>query len=129
MRLEGQSRRSVLVAAVPVVDSVVLASDSKLRPHSDALVVRNLRHVPCRITCWIAIVATLLLILSSVEISVEVQLLSRVVLIYQFGASLEIVYAVLDRVDPAAHRLLAYAHTVAQAPSKKQTIVDIAVAF
>lgn len=93
------------------------------------MVVWDLGHVPRCKACWIAIVAALLLILSTIEIAMEIQLLARVVLVNRLGASLEVVDAVLDRVDATAHRLLTHANTVAQAPPKEQTIVDVAVAF
>lgn len=96
MRLEGEPRSDILITAVLVVDGVVLAADGKLRAYRDILVVWDLRDVPSGIACWVAIVATLLLVLSAVEVSVEIHLFSGIVLIDQFSASLEIVDAVLD---------------------------------
>lgn len=96
MGLESKPWSSVPITAILIVDSVILASNSKLRAYGDALVIWDLGHVPRRIACWIAIVAALLPVLSAVEVSVEVQFLSRVVLIDQFSATLEVVDAVLD---------------------------------
>lgn len=68
-------------------------------------------------------------VLCTIQIPVEVQLLSWVVLIDQGSAALEVIDTVLNRIDTPGHRLFAYAHTIPQTPTKKQTIVDIAVAL
>lgn len=128
MSLEGQSWRDVVVSTIPVIHSVVLSTDGKLRAYRYALVVRNLGHIPCCIAGRVAVVAALLLICSPVEIPMEIHLFSGVVLVDEFSASLKVIDTVLDGVDAAGHWVLTNTHAVPQTPSKEQTIVYKAVA-
>jgi hypothetical protein len=81
------------------------------------VVVRDFCDVPRREAAGIAVVATSNVALSAVQISVEIKLFTRVVLVDRLTTSLDVVNAVLDAVDGSRNGIFGDSYRVAKAPT------------
>lgn len=119
MGLEGQTRCDPVFSAEGIIDRGVLIPNGDLCAHLDVFVVRNFAHVPSRETSWIAVVAALLVRFCAIEVTVEVHLLTRIVLMDALTRAIEIIDAIFDRVDGTCNGFFGHTNGVAEAPPKE----------
>lgn len=105
MCLKCQSRPRRLCLTVCIIDRTILVITRKLTPNSQITIQRYLAHVPNGETIRIAVVTTLWSVFGSVEVAMEVQLLTGIVLVYILAGTVEVVDGVLNGVDAACLRV------------------------
>ena len=96
MCLQSQSRRGRLFLTVCIIDRTILVINRKLTSNSQVTIQRYLTHIPNGEAVRIAVVATLWSVFGSVEVAMEVQLLTGIVLVYILAGTVEIVDGVLN---------------------------------
>jgi hypothetical protein len=89
-----------------------------LRSDRQILVVGDFGNIPSREAVWITIALALGRILGAVEISMEVHLLARVVLMDILAIPGDLVCRVLYAVDAASDRVLSNANRISQPPTE-----------
>jgi hypothetical protein len=110
-----------VISAKGVVDGRILITYGEVGASLQAVAVRDLCDVPCCEATWVAVVSTSNVAFSAVQIPVEVELFTRVVLVDRLTTSLDIVHAVLDAVDGSGNRILGDSYRVAKAPTLEET--------
>lgn len=108
--------------------SSVLIADRKVGARLKALIVRDFAHVPSRKAARVAIIAARDITSTSiVEVSMKVKLLTRVVLVDGLATSLDIVHAVLNRVNSTGGGILSHTYGVSKAPSEQESVSRVLV--
>lgn len=105
MCLKGQSRPRRLFLTVCIIDRTIPVINRKLTSNSQVTIRRYLTHVPNGEAIRIALVPTLWSVFGSVEVAVEIQLLTGIVLVDILAGTIEVVDGVLDGVDAACLRV------------------------
>jgi hypothetical protein len=97
--------------------SIVLGANRKVRARLEALIVWQIRRVPDSEAARVAVIAARDITPGTVEVSVEVQLLARVILVDCSAIPLKVIHAVLDRIDSASHGILGDSYRVSKSPA------------
>ena len=130
MCIENQSSLSLL-SAVSIRSILVVRVgrriDGVLRANRETAVIRESINVPCREAPRVSKIGALIRILGTVEISKEVELLSRVVLVDIDSHSCLLIGRVFDTPDAARTWMLSETNFVAQPPTQSEALSGIVV--
>lgn len=119
MSIKGNPWGYMTGLAKRIIDRSVLIANGKLRS-SGSLKVWNFGSVPCSKAGRVTIILTLQKARSPVQVAVEVQLFSGVVLVDCLATPLDIVDAIFNRVDTTRDGFLGNSYRVPQSPTKPQ---------
>jgi hypothetical protein len=81
MGRKGKPGRDAIIRTDIIVHSRILVADSELRSSLQARIIWDLAHVPRSKASWIPVILALASIASTIEVSMEVEFLSRVVFV------------------------------------------------
>ena len=118
MCLKGQSRPRRLFLAVCIIDRTIPFINRKLTSNSQVTIQRYLTDIPNGEAIRIAVIATLWSVFGSVEVAMEVQLLTGIVLVDISAGTVEVVDGILHGIDAACLRVFRDTYRVAQSPAE-----------